>query len=213
MVSQKSKKIAVTFDGKRCIHSRRCVLGLPEVFQAGAEGEWIFPENAPVDDLTEIIDSCPSGALSYKRLDGGREEQTPKVNSIRLWENGPNEFKGNLKIGDNDIALRRLLCRCGKSQRKPYCDNSHIEAGFSASSNAETVESDVPDIRDGALTITPTADGPLAVSGPLEVIAGSGRRIKTGDKHFLCRCGASKNKPFCDGSHKKIGFKSEDTSE
>jgi CDGSH-type Zn-finger protein len=34
-----------------------------------------------------------------------------------------------------------------------------------------------------------------------------GKIIETGEKVFLCRCGASKNKPFCDGSHRRVGLK------
>jgi CDGSH-type Zn-finger protein len=46
----------------------------------------------------------------------------------------------------------------------------------------------------------------LKASGPMEVISGTGRTIDRTKEAWLCRCGASKNKPYCDGSHKAIGF-------
>lgn len=49
-------------------------------------------------------------------------------------------------------------------------------------------------------------DGPIIVSGDFEVLDASGNKIDCGDKSALCRCGASSNKPFCDGTHKKTGF-------
>ena len=56
--------------------------------------------------------------------------------------------------------------------------------------------------------IKPLIDGPLLMQGNLTIRAGSGRVAWEGTKAALCRCGASKNKPFCDGSHKEAGFKS-----
>lgn len=49
-------------------------------------------------------------------------------------------------------------------------------------------------------------NGPLMVEGNFEIKDTAGNVITTSNKVFLCRCGASKNKPFCDGAHKKIGF-------
>jgi CDGSH-type Zn-finger protein len=49
----------------------------------------------------------------------------------------------------------------------------------------------------------------MHVKGNLEICAGSGREVACTTDTWLCRCGASANKPFCDGSHKKIGFKAE----
>ncbi len=52
------------------------------------------------------------------------------------------------------------------------------------------------------------SDGPLLVTGPIELVDEEGTAIPCGAKTALCRCGASSNRPFCDGSHKKAGFKS-----
>jgi CDGSH-type Zn-finger protein len=57
--------------------------------------------------------------------------------------------------------------------------------------------------------VTVMPDGPLMVEGNLKVVKMSGEEIKEGEKMFLCRCGHSANKPFCDGAHKKEGFKAE----
>lgn len=52
-------------------------------------------------------------------------------------------------------------------------------------------------------------NGPLAVKGGIELVDGKGNVIETKEATYLCRCGQSSNKPFCDGSHAKIQFKSE----
>lgn len=59
------------------------------------------------------------------------------------------------------------------------------------------------------VSITPLKDGPLEVKGAVRVNASDGTEIKEADTVYLCRCGASNKKPFCDGTHKKIGFVSD----
>ena len=51
-------------------------------------------------------------------------------------------------------------------------------------------------------------NGPLRVEGSVELVWADGTPVDTTGKPFLslCRCGASSNKPFCDGMHTKIGF-------
>ena len=57
--------------------------------------------------------------------------------------------------------------------------------------------------------IKPQNDGPYHVKGSFKIVTEGGREIAfDGDETWLCRCGQSANKPFCDGSHKKVGFKS-----
>jgi CDGSH-type Zn-finger protein len=63
-------------------------------------------------------------------------------------------------------------------------------------------------VRDGALRIDPQTNGPLRVRGNLEIVSGGGRVVARLESAALCRCGASANKPFCDGTHAKIGFRS-----
>lgn len=64
--------------------------------------------------------------------------------------------------------------------------------------------------QDRAPMVTVTKDGPYAVTGGIELV-GQARATGASLEHYtLCRCGASNNKPFCDGSHWRIGFKDGD---
>ena len=57
-----------------------------------------------------------------------------------------------------------------------------------------------------AVTIQPTENGSLAVTGLENLRDSRGEALPTKAKIYLCRCGGSSNKPFCDGTHKRIGF-------
>ena len=62
--------------------------------------------------------------------------------------------------------------------------------------------------------ITPKANGPLVVQGPVRIVTPDGRELaapprkdgRPAEVVVLCRCGGSAMKPFCDGTHKRIGF-------
>ena len=62
--------------------------------------------------------------------------------------------------------------------------------------------------RNGTLSISPLPNGPLRVAGPLEVVSGTGHTVLKTTETYFCRCGASAKKPYCDGSHARVGFKS-----
>lgn len=60
------------------------------------------------------------------------------------------------------------------------------------------------------VTITPRKNGPYRVEGPIKLVDPEGRAFTvTESVIFLCRCGHSSNKPFCDGTHKKINFQAD----
>jgi CDGSH-type Zn-finger protein/uncharacterized Fe-S cluster protein YjdI len=200
------KDLTVRFRGHRCIHARHCVLDAPAVFKANTPGDWIFPDEMPAESLVDVLLTCPSGALTFKRKDGGREEQAPPVNQARLRENGPYAFHAALTVAGEPCGYRATLCRCGASRNKPYCDGSHHEIGFQATGEPETRNVTPLAARDGTLDVSPQKNGPLVVSGNLEIISGTGRTVDRVTRVRLCRCGHSSTKPICDNTHLKIGF-------
>jgi CDGSH-type Zn-finger protein/uncharacterized Fe-S cluster protein YjdI len=205
--SVRGEKIELEFEAKLCIHSRFCVTGAPRVFLANVKGPWIHPDAMPVDALVEVAHACPSGAIRYQRLDGEPDETAPPVNLVGVREAGPYAFRAQLQINGAPAGFRATLCRCGASKNKPFCDSSHHEVGFNATGEPPSGETDMLPVRDGVLAVDPQTDGPLKVSGNLEIMSGTGRVVARTTTTWLCRCGASSNKPFCDGTHKKIGFK------
>jgi CDGSH-type Zn-finger protein len=55
-------------------------------------------------------------------------------------------------------------------------------------------------------TVQVLRNGPYVVTGSVTVLDANGQKVPTAEKFALCRCGASTKKPFCDGTHSKIGF-------
>jgi CDGSH-type Zn-finger protein/uncharacterized Fe-S cluster protein YjdI len=200
--------LTLLFEAQKCIHSRFCVTGAPKVFLANVKGPWLYPDAMPVEALVEVAHACPSGAIRYRRKDGQPDETPPPVNLISIREAGPYAVRAEMVLDGNTTSYRATLCRCGASKNKPYCDSSHHEVGFTASGEPPTGQADMLPVRDGPLAIDPQLDGPLQVRGNMEIISGTGRVVARVVQARLCRCGASANKPFCDGSHARIGFKS-----
>jgi CDGSH-type Zn-finger protein/uncharacterized Fe-S cluster protein YjdI len=204
----KGEKLELEFEAQRCIHSRFCVTWAPHVFLANVKGPWLHPDAMPVERLAEVAHACPSGAIRYRRLDGQPGESAPPVNLATVREAGPYAFRAELQIDGEPAGFRATLCRCGASQHKPYCDGSHQKIGFGASGEPPSGTTDMLPVRDGVLAIDPQTNGPLRVRGNLEILSGTGRAVARVTSAYLCRCGGSANKPFCDGTHAKIGFRS-----
>jgi len=206
MEEVRGKKVLIRFEGERCIHSRGCVLGRPDVFVPNVEGEWIHPDAASPEAVAELAHGCPSGAISYERLDGGPQESAPKVNTVRVRENGPLALHAAIELEGQPPRFRATLCRCGLSKNKPFCDASHAAGGFVATGEVAAAKLEALTARDGTVVVKPQKDGPLQVEGNLEVVTGTGKTVAKTSKTWLCRCGHSATKPFCDGTHRKVGF-------
>jgi uncharacterized Fe-S cluster protein YjdI/CDGSH-type Zn-finger protein len=129
------RDIEVSFDLDVCIHVGECLRGRPEVFQLGRR-PWILADLAPADDVATVIEACPSGALLYRRLDGGPDEQAPDPPQVTPLKNGPLLVRGRIEVrrsdGTVELLPRATLCRCGLSESKPFCDNSHLRQRFEA---------------------------------------------------------------------------------
>lgn len=127
----KKEDFTILWEPKKCIHSAICVKELPEVYDPKAK-PWITPERASVEALKSQIDKCPSGALSYEKINSKNENMKTE---IELMKNGPLLVKGDVKIKspDGSTVLKEKMtafCRCGASANKPYCDGKHKAAGF-----------------------------------------------------------------------------------
>jgi CDGSH-type Zn-finger protein/uncharacterized Fe-S cluster protein YjdI len=207
----KGRDVTIRFDASRCVHSRTCVLGHPEVYVPNVKGAWIHPDAARAEVVMHTALACPSGAIRVSRNDGSATSDTPPlVNTVRVRENGPLAVEAELQIrGDAQPTPRATLCRCGQSANKPFCDGAHASAVFTATGEPAAKEFTALEVRNGPLNVQPLKDGPLMVTGNLEVVSGTGRTTDKVTKTFLCRCGQSANKPYCDGSHKAAGFQAD----
>ena len=202
--------IDVHWDGRLCIHIAECGKASGDLFQMGRQ-PWCVPDETGTEEVAEICERCPSGALTYSDK-SGKTEQAAAENTIHIAYNGPLYLKGDIEIGGapddmEGVKFRAALCRCGKSKNKPFCDNSHVEANFQ---DFAAVGDTGPGLetKGGKVKVEFMPDGPVHVSGNVSMIAASGRVAWEGDDLWLCRCGESKNKPFCDGTHKQVGFTS-----
>ena len=148
-------------------------------------------------------DSLPAQGRRARR--GAAAGQPDRASAKR----GPYAVRGDLRLDGEPAGYRATLCRCGASKNKPFCDGSHHEVDFRRdAASRRPAETDMLPVRDGPLAIDPQTDGPLQVRGNLEITSGTGRVVARVHQARLCRCGGSSNKPFCDGTHAKIGFRS-----
>jgi CDGSH-type Zn-finger protein/uncharacterized Fe-S cluster protein YjdI len=206
------RDVVVQYDVKRCIHAEVCVRGLPSVFQRERR-PWVDADGASAADIGDVVMRCPTGALHFRRRDSEASEPVPQENTATLEVDGPVYVKGDLEIVDAEGSLgladtRIALCRCGASENKPFCDGRHTQIGFTHAGDVAGAKPEPEGFTPaGKLSLEPRPNGPVVLRGSFEVRSADGKTSSFHDaRASLCRCGASQKKPFCDGTHKKIGF-------
>ena len=137
--------VVVVWEPMYCIHTANCLNGLPAVFDAWRR-PWIDVDKASADEIAEVVVSCPTGALHFRRLDGGPQETIPPEATVQLRPNGPLFVHGRIRIEDASHHLVRedtrvALCRCGGSENKPFCDGTHRKIGFRSGPMSPSSES------------------------------------------------------------------------
>jgi uncharacterized Fe-S cluster protein YjdI/CDGSH-type Zn-finger protein len=128
--------VTVTFNPSRCIHNAHCVRTLPSVFNPAAR-PWVQPDQADAETVMRVVAGCPTGALHAELRDGPSADAAviDASPSVTVMRNGPLFLRGAVQLVDGDdqplgADARMALCRCGLSQQKPFCDNSHRAAGW-----------------------------------------------------------------------------------
>ncbi len=116
-----------------CSHAGYCTSGLPAVWRTAVE-PWIDPDGAAKTEIVEIIRKCPSGALSYLE-DGQAQTAFHESAEVQISRDGPYYVRGEVALegvdfGEGASREHYVLCRCGASRNKPFCDGSHWYAGF-----------------------------------------------------------------------------------
>ncbi len=146
-----TEQVTVTFDPNICVHSGVCLRTLPRVFNI-KERRWIQLEHAPAKEVGAAVARCPSGALHIPSSPStesrplsppptASEDSTPPHTvQIELLTDGPVRVEGPVRIQTEsgeviEKAGRVHLCRCGASAKKPFCDGSHRECGFTSQSS------------------------------------------------------------------------------
>ena len=129
----KGREVTILDNRGICSHAGYCTAGLPAVWRSAAE-PWIDPDGADKAAIVEIIRKCPSGALSYLE-DGQLRTDFHEAAEIQVSRDGPYVVRGGVELKDCEFgegASREhyVLCRCGASRNKPFCDGSHWYAGF-----------------------------------------------------------------------------------
>jgi CDGSH-type Zn-finger protein/uncharacterized Fe-S cluster protein YjdI len=209
----KGKNITIVYDVQRCIHAKECVRGAPAVFNADTK-PWVNPDTAEPRTVAAVIQKCPTGALHYQAADPALAEHPDPSNTLIPSPDGPLYLRGNIIVATDDnkevLADSRVaLCRCGASRNKPFCDNSHFAVAFHDPSTALPGDDARKEMAtSGKLRVVTTANGPLHLQGQITIRNAAQEVIFEGTETWLCRCGGSANKPYCDGSHQRIGFKS-----
>lgn len=125
-------RVSVRWDATLCIHTAICLKRLPQVFDVNAR-PWISLDGAEADQIAATVRACPTGALRY---DGPAvaPEAPDEPTTVDVRPNGPLLLRGNITLtapgGEPRTEYRVALCRCGASENKPFCDNSHRAIGF-----------------------------------------------------------------------------------
>jgi CDGSH-type Zn-finger protein len=131
-------------------------------------------------------------------------------NEALVTNGGPLQLTGNLTLvredGTVQYANHLTLCRCGSSNSKPTCDEQHLEREFLNPGKISEASEIPASSRPSKITISCIKDGPITFRGRLRLHNEFGQEcVKM--RGSLCRCGHSASKPFCDGSHERVGFR------
>ncbi|HLP58264.1 MAG TPA: CDGSH iron-sulfur domain-containing protein [Candidatus Deferrimicrobium sp.] len=133
VVDYRGKDITIHDNRGVCSVDQACVNLLPTVFKRNAK-RWIDPDGASVGEIIDVIEKCPSGALSYTvgHIKCTDQDRPP---GIKVAKNGPLEITGGITLEDDmdskpQSGEHYTLCRCGNSKNKPFCDGAHIKTKF-----------------------------------------------------------------------------------
>ena len=143
----RSKDEILTYEGKEatihynrllCSHAAECGKRQKAAFDSSRK-PWIVPDNAPKQGLQEVVKACPSGALRMSNPGEVPEhaQSESDIKGIKVEQDGPYRVTGiplaSFRQAKGANPQKYVLCRCGASKNKPFCDGSHYDIGWTSS--------------------------------------------------------------------------------
>lgn len=127
------KQIDVHYNRLLCSHAGECGARLKAVFDTERD-PWIVPDLATPDQIRDVVKACPSGALSWSEPGGPAQHAVGGKRGITIESNGPYRVT-RIPLASGVQAKgasseKYVLCRCGASKNKPFCDGSHSKIGW-----------------------------------------------------------------------------------
>lgn len=124
------QKVTIAYTPVLCSHAGECSARASAVFKP-SEKPWIQPENGTIEGILDVMAACPSGALRVSVGDTDPAHLTRGDAAIEIEKNGPYKVR-NVPLdaefnGVGASPAKYVLCRCGQSKNKPFCDGTHYD--------------------------------------------------------------------------------------
>jgi len=136
ILTYEGKELTIHYNRLLCSHAAECGTRQKAAFDSSRK-PWIVPDNATKEGLLEVVKACPSGALRFSVPGGAPEHALPGVEGITVEADGPYRVAGvamaSARLAKGASPEKYVLCRCGASKNKPYCDGSHYDLKWKAS--------------------------------------------------------------------------------
>lgn len=131
---------------------------------------------------------------------------TTEYVTVRVLQDGPLELRGPLLLAGQPCGEEAWLCRCGCSADKPWCDGSHKTSGCVLTGDPPRRGGTALPETPAPVDLSPQPNGPIKATGPMVVLNDAGEATDRTVQAFFCRCGKSAKQPYCDGTHRRVGF-------
>lgn len=120
--------VTVSYTPVLCSHAGECARRAGDVFRP-SEKPWVAPERGKLADIMAVMAACPSGALRVSIGETAPHHMTKGDVEIEIQQHGPYWVKNvALDAEFNGVGASHgkfVLCRCGLSKNKPFCDGTH----------------------------------------------------------------------------------------
>lgn len=126
-------EVTVTFNPRLCGHAAECGRIAKNIFNP-SQKPWVQPDNGTLDEVRAVVAACPSGALQIAEGDGQHSLPAEGRAQVTIAKDGPYWVEGcsiDTDAGAEGVLDDKfILCRCGLSGNKPYCDGTHRDKGW-----------------------------------------------------------------------------------